>query len=294
MITMKKYALPLACGLLTASLFATGAFAQDAPQPPPPPPPGWQTAATAKLAGSQVGFSNWQGGGINSLAVTAGVDAEAKKESARWKQKFGGRLGLGGVKQDTLSLRKAEDIVQLGYSLRYKGDGFFGKWNPTFAADVRTQMLEGFDYKQRPEAKVSDFLAPAYFTQALGLTYSANDWFTQRFGVGAKETVVRIEELRPLYGVDIDKSVRYEAGIESNTTLTRTLVENVVYKSSLSLFAAFNKPDAPDAIWENLITMKVNDWLQTNFELVVLYDDDVSNKAQLKEVFSVGIAFALL
>ncbi|MDX1430566.1 MAG: hypothetical protein R3282_09770 [Rhodothermales bacterium] len=155
-------------------------------------------------------------------------------------------------------------------------------------------QLEAGDYGVQPEVKVSDFFAPAYITQALGLTYSRDDWFTQRFGLGTKETVVRLEELRGLYGLDPDESVRFEAGLESHTEVNRALAKNVNYKSVLSLFAAFNNPDKPDAIWENLITMKVNDWLQTNFELVLLYDDDVSSKVQLKEVFSVGVTFLLL
>jgi hypothetical protein len=280
--------------ILALGLIVPVAAGQDAPEEVPP---GWRTGVVAKLAGSQVGFSNWQGGGINSLAFTAGVDGEAKKESEKWQQAVNVRLGIGAIKQDTLSMRKAEDVIFAAYNLQFKGEGFFGKWQPTFAADLRTQFLEGFDYGQQPEAKVSDLLAPAYLTQALGLTYNVDDWFSQRFGFGAKQTVVTKEELRPLYGFgpdELNDTARIEAGIESHTQLTRELVKNVMYKSTLSLFAAFNNPDKPDAIWENLVTMKVNDWLQTNFELVLLYDDDVTSDVQLKEVFSVGVAFTLL
>ena len=134
-------------------------------------------------------------------------------------------------------------------------------------------------------------------TQSLGLTHSVGDWFSQRFGFAAKQTVVTTEDLRPLYGFEadeLDKSARLEAGLESRTEVKREIVKNVTYKSALSLFAAFNNPDKPDAMWENLVTMKVNDWLQTNFELVLLYDDDVTSDVQLKEVFSVGVAFTLL
>ncbi|MBT8400152.1 MAG: DUF3078 domain-containing protein [Rhodothermia bacterium] len=292
---MKRYGLKILAAVTVVLAMAFPARAQEAEDAPPPPPPeGWQPSAALKVAGSQVGFSNWQGGGINSLAVTGGIEALATKETVRTKQKLSGRFGLGGIKQDTLDLRKSEDILQGRYSVRYKGDGFLAKWNPTFAAELRTQFLEGFDYGVQPEAKVSDFFAPAYVTQALGLTYAVNGWFTQRFGLGAKETIVRIEELRGLYGLDMDESMRFEAGLESHTEVDRNLAENINYKSVLSLFAAFGNPDKPDAIWENLITMKVNDWLQTNFELVLLYDDDVSSKVQLKEVFSVGVTFLLL
>ncbi len=280
--------------LLALVLVAPAALAQDAPEEVPP---GWRTGVLAKLAGSQVGFSNWQGGGINSLAFTAGLEGEAKKESDKWKQAANLRLGIGAIKQDTLSLRKAEDVIFALYNLQFKGEGFFGKWNPTFAADLRTQFIEGYNYKEQPELKVSNLFSPAYLTQSLGLTRNVGDWFSQRFGVGAKQTVVTEEDLRPLYGFEadeLDKSVRPEVGLESHTQLTREIFPNVIYKSTLSLFAAFNNPDKPDAIWENLVTMKVNDWLQTNLELVLVYDDDVTSDVQIKEVFSVGVAFSLI
>ncbi len=62
----------------------------------------------------------------------------------------------------------------------------------------------------------------------------------------------------------------------------------------MSLFASFNKPKNPDALWENLITMKVNRWLNVSFEFVTLYDLDITSEVQLKEVLSVGVSFSLL
>lgn len=279
---------------LAFGMLVPAASAQDAPEEIPP---GWRTGLVTKLAGSQVGFSNWQGGGINSLAFTAGMEGEAHKESERWQQKVVVRLGIGAVKQDTLSLRKAEDVILLGYNLQRKGEGFFSKWTPTFDVAIRTQFIEGFDYDKQPEEKVSDFLSPAYITESLGLTHTAGDWFSQRFGFASKQTVVTRDELRPMYGFgedELDQTARVELGFESQTQIKLEVFENVTYKSTLSLFDSFNAPETPDALWENLVTMKVNDWLQTNFELVLLYDDDVTSDVQLKEVFSVGVAFTLL
>ena len=103
-----------------------------------------------------------------------------------------------------------------------------------------------------------------------------------------------IERLRVLYGVDPEDAIRFEAGLEAFTEVNKEVFTNVLYKSKLSLFASFNQPDKPDALWENLITMKVNKWLNVNFEVVTLYDVDISNDVQLKEVFSLGVSFILL
>ena len=204
------------------------------------------------------------------------------------------------IKQDTLEVRKSDDLIRLASELQYQGEGFFASFNPTIATELRTQFAAGYNYKKNPfedgrplPVKVSDFFAPAIFNQAIGLTYDPAPWFTQRFGLGAKETVVMIEAFRPLYSLEPDEAVELEIGLESHTELDRELFENVQFQSTLGLFAAFNKPDLPDLLWENLVTMKVNAWLNVTFEADVLYDRDISELLQAKELLSVGFSFVI-
>lgn len=254
-----------------------------------------------RLAGSQVGFQNWAEGGVNTLAFSLGLDGETERERGGWKQKMGAKLSFGLVKQDTLQFRKAEDLIRLSATFNYTGAGFLDKLHPTIAIQARTQFASGFNFEKnpfgdgrRPPVKASAFLAPATFTQSIGMTYQARPWISQRFGIAGKETIVTIDELRPLYKVDPDKSVRYELGLEAFTNFNKEVFKNVLVKSTLGLFAAFNTPESPDLIWENAVNMKVNSWLQVNFEWSVLFDKDVSDQAQLKEVFSVGLSYKIL
>ena len=260
----------------------------------------WHKNVTANLAGAQVGFDNWQGGGVNSVSLSAGANASALRLSDRWKQTHEMRIGLGVVKQDTLDFRKAEDILSAASTVQWLGDGFFATWNPTFNATLRTQFAEGFNYDSDPidgtrptPVKVSAIFSPAFLTQSLGLTHDRG-WISQRFGLAAKETVVSIERFRPLYGNVDNETVRFETGLESFTQVKKEIVTNVLLQSSLGVFASFSDMGNPDVIFENLVTMKVNEWLNVNFELVTLYDRDVSNDIQLKEVFSVGASFILI
>ncbi len=299
-IRLRRLALIFALVLVSARPALVRAQAADSTQT-------WHTSVLGNLSATQVGFQNWQGGGINSLAMSAGVDGAAERATDQWQQKYEMRLALGVVKQDTLEFRKAEDIILLAANLQYLGDGFFGHFNPTLAASVRTQFTEGFSYDKdplfeldpvgearTPPVKVSDLFSPATLQQSVGLTYNPNAWFTHRFGVAAKETVVTIERLRALYGVDPADAVRFELGLESVTEIDREVFENVRYKSRLGLFATFNKAGTPDMLWENLVSMKVNAWLHVNFEFVALFDNDISDRIQLKEVLSVGISFLLI
>jgi len=298
MQTMKRRLFFVLLFLSTLLLGLPAAQAQDADAPPDT---GWKKDLTGKFAASQVGFQNWQGGGVNSMALSTGLSGKATKTADRWEQNHELRLGFGVVKQDTLDVRKAEDVIFLSSAFQYKGDGFFATFNPTVAASFRSQFAEGFNFDKNPlgdgrplPVKVSSFLAPATLTQSIGLTYDPNDWFTQSLGIGAKETVVTVERFRPIYGVDPSDAVRFEVGIEARTAFSKALMENIFLKSSLGLFAAYNTTDPPDLIWENMLTMKVNSWVNVNFEFVTLYDKDVSDVMQLKEVLSVGVSFILL
>ncbi len=279
------------------------AAAQDAPvvTAPVDTAAAWKTDLVAKLAASQAGYQNWREGGINTVAFTVSVNGKAARTVGAWQQTYQGRLAFGQIKQDTLDFRKADDVIRLVASLQYNGRGFFATFNPTVAVEARSQFAAGFNFDEdpfghgrRPPVKVSAFLSPGTFSQALGLTYDPVDWFTQRFGVGTKETVVLIERFRPLYGVDPDRSVRFQAGLEARTEIDRELVKNVRLQSTLGLFAAFNQPDTPDVLWENLILMQINEYLSVNFEFVTLFDKDLSDDAQFKEVLSLAVALTLL
>jgi len=261
----------------------------------------WKPEVIGKLAGSQAGFQNWAEGGVNTLAFTMGIDGKAERLKNGWNQKLTTKLNYGLVKQDTLAFRKAEDLVRLSAVINYSGQGFLNKIHPTIALQARTQFAPGYNFDKsplgdgrKPPIKVSDFMSPGTFTQTVGITYQAQPWLSQRLGLAGKETVVLIEKLRPLYKMKMDETTRLEIGLESFTDFDKEIFKNVFLKSTVGLFAAFNNPESPDLIWENVLNMKVNSWLQVNFEWAVLYDNDVSDSAQFKEVFSVGISYHII
>jgi len=264
-------------------------------------PPAWEKSLVTKLAGSQATFQNWAEGGINTLALSSAVDGRWQKNHGRWNRRYDLRLAFGAVKQDTLDFRKAEDIIRVQATFKHTGSGSLGTLMPTAALSARSQMAPGYNFdknqfkEKRPlPQKVSDLLSPAVFTVSLGLTHQYRSWLSQRVGFGGKQTVVGIERLRELYNMRADQPMRLEVGLEAYTELEKEVASNIHLKSTLGLFAAFNQPDHPDLLWENLLTMKVNSWLQFNVEWVVLRDKDVSNRFQLKEVFTVGIVYAIL
>lgn len=261
----------------------------------------WNTDLVAKLSATQAGYQNWTEGGINTISGIVSTEGKAMRTQGRWSQTYDGRLAFGLVQQDTLDVRKAEDRIRLGAALEYIGDGFFRTFRPTVAATARTQFAPGFNYETNPfpeeetppPVRVSQFMAPGTFTQSVGLTYEPVPWFKQRLGLSAKQTVVTVEKFRPLYGLAPDQTVRPEIGVELWNELDKEIWDNVLLKSRLGLFAAFNA-DAPDVIWENIVAMQVNEFLSVSFEFTTLYDKDISSDVQLKEMLSVGVSVSLL
>ncbi len=293
--------------LLTGSAFATPAglsfvvveddsLASESAQTGP-----WRIDLIGRLAASQTGSQNWAEGGANTLTSMLGLESKIVYVAERWTQTHETKFALGALKQDTLAFRKATDEIRIRSSFEYKGEGIFQKFKPTIANDISTQFASGYNYKKNPfegqeqlPARVSGFFAPATFVQTLGFTYSLEEKFKQRIGVGAKQTVVGTQEIRQLHNMDPDQPVRFELGVESRTNIDKELFENVRLKSSLGFFAAFNKPDLPDLLWENELSMRVNKWLGLRMEFKALYDHDVTNELQLREAFSLGVSYDLI
>ncbi len=257
----------------------------------------WQKSLVFGISGAQTGYQNWKKGGVSSVALTSSLDGTFKRATPTWRVSHTIHLVLGTVQQDTLDFRKSDDQIRYQGSLEFKGTKAF---RPTISLGVETQFLPGFNYKKNPfgdqrplPVKVSDVFSPAYFTQGLGVTYVPK-WLSVRFGLGAKETVVLIERLRSLYGVRPTRPIRFELGVESRVEFERDVATNVHWKSSAAFFAAFNKPELPDAVWRNEIRMRINSWLTTRIEAEMLYDRDLSRKVQLREVLALSVVFHLL
>lgn len=302
---------------LGLALAGTSVHAQQSPPSVPEESPTsdtadaeWDSELTGKISLSQAAYRNWQEGGVNSLALTTGLSGSTEREGTRWAQGYDLRLALGYINQEGQEVRKTEDRIRLQANLQYQGDGFFKRFNPTLAGDLRTQFAIGFDYTDNPydseapdnpragndpPVQTSAFFAPATITESLGLTYEPYSQLSLRFGAASKQTIVTEPDFRVLYGVDPDKVGRIEAGGQFAANLDQRLSESIRYQSQLDVFFAVNQlENPPDVIWDNTITMQVNNWLSTDLQFVALFDEDTSSSIQIKEVISVGVSFTLL
>ncbi len=266
---------------------------------------GWRSSLVTQLSASQAAFSNWQEGGINALAVSLSGDGRFDRVVGRVLVTQEARAAFGLLKQDTLQARKAEDTARYLLTADMLTGGVL---RPTASFGLRTQFAPGYDYSAVAEdypalvlipgerLKVSDLAAPAQFTQSAGVAYVPGGGFEARLGLGLKETLVSIERLRTVYGNAADQAIRVQAGLEAGAKLTYEIAPNVLLKSRLGAFQAFDQAGnvAPDIIFENTIAMKVNEFLNVNLDTAMIFDQDISSDLQLKEVLSVGVSFVFI
>lgn len=286
-------------------LLALGAPASAQPADTLSTDDGWRSSLVAHFAATQAAYSNWQEGGINALSVSSKADGTFDRVMGRVLLRQEAAFAFAVLKQDTLELRKADDLIRYAIQADLLNDG---NLYPSAKFTARSQIAAGFDYSPTLDEypvlpftpgealKVSAFAAPATLSQSLGVVYAPGGGFRARTGLGLKETIVGIERLRPVYGNDLDETVRVQAGLDAELGLERPLMENVFLKSRLTAFQAFNQvgDQAPDVLFENTLTLKVNDLLNVTLDAATLYDRDVSDELQLRESFAVGVSFALL
>ena len=266
---------------------------------------GWRQSLVATLAGNQARFVNWQEGGVDALAVSGSLDGQFDRVVGNVLTTQTLRLALGALQQDTLSVRKALDVVRYAAAAEVGADR---PLRPAVTASVRSQFAPGFDYAPAAEdypalpvvagepLKVSDAFAPLVLAQTVGVAWRPGGGVVARTGLGLKETVVGIRRLRPVHGNAPDQAVRVEAGLDAELVLERGLMENVVLRSRLATFQGFGQigEAAPDAVLETVLLLKVNGLLNVTLDGAALYDADVDRRVQLREALSVGVSVGLL
>ena len=266
---------------------------------------GWRSSLQASVAGNQSAYRNWQEGGVDAVAVTAGLDGRFDRVVGRVLTTQSLRLAYGMLRQDTLDWRKALDLARYAASVEQATDQVI---RPSASLTVRSQFTPGFDDDPEPERypgmvvapgvplKVSDVLSPLVLGQSVGVAVRPGGGVVARTGVGLKETVVAIQRLRPVYGNALGQAVRVEAGLDLEVVFEREVMDNVTLRSRLASFQGFGQfgSEPPDAVFENLLVLTVNDLLNVTLDASALFDADISNEVQLREALSVGLALAIL
>jgi len=122
------------------------------------------------------------------------------------------------------------------------------------------------------------------------LEITPNEDFSAEIGVGLKQTIVADDRLNTQYRIDKNKNFRSEGGLTFGAQYKRTIMENTQLITSIETFTNLLIPlSQTDVYWSNSINGQINKYLNAIFQFELRYDDDYSNRIQLKQVFAAGI-----
>jgi hypothetical protein len=242
----------------------------------------WKYGGFLGVNFGQVALVNWAGGGQNTISVQANANAFWTYENRHflWDNQLNFSLGgiaQGRVRQPSLTnkypFRKNVDILQItsraGYILDEKKH-----WMATFLTDLKTSLLDGFDYSAYDAAAsaqrqlTSTPFSPSNLLLSLGINYKPTSFFSLYLSPAtAKLTMLNANTLLPSVAGDsaFDKVDRTRYGLNNGATyhasvgaylrmdFQKDIWKNVNVKTSLELFQSYTDSHILDGIVQSEI-----------------------------------------
>ena len=297
-----------------ALTFSVPVLAQDAA----PVDTSWKRSGLVGLNFTQVNLSNWAAGGENSFSGMAMFKYAANYNDGKntWDNMIDIAYGLN-QKGDESPI-KSEDKIDL--STKY-GRYAFKHWYYSALLGFKSQFTAGYNYPN-DSVEISNFMAPAYITLALGMDYKPNDAFTMLIApLTGRIIFVNDQDLADAgaFGVDPAEfdllgnkikdgaNMRYEFGAFLKAEFKKDIMENVNFTTKLELFSNYlEDPQNVDLNWETAFAMKVNKYITATLSTQLIYDDntiinidknddgiiDASGpRTQFKEVLGIGLSY---
>jgi len=242
---------------------------------------------------SQISFTNWAQGGENSFTWTLLGNYSITTKSEKWTTKNTFKFAFGRTKLGAQDFRTNDNEFFIE-TLISKNVGW--AVDPFFSNSIRSPITTGYSYKTKVPERIADFFDPGYVTQSLGFTYDKVKGIKSRLGIALQEIFTNRQRKFSDNPATKDRveAFKLETGIESVTSSEFKLMENINYKGSIRLFSKFENMKYWDVRWDNLITAKVNDYVNVNFNLLVVYERKQTLKTQIKEALQLGIIYNLL
>ena len=276
----------------------------------------WKTGGIVGLNFTQVSLSNWAAGGQNSISGIALFNYYANYNKGKniWDNTID--LGYGLTQNGDADPIKSEDKIDL--SSKY-GRYAFKHWYYSAMVGFKSQFTPGYNYPN-DSVKISNFMAPAYITVALGMDYKPNDNFSLFISPAAmKLTMVNDKKLfngipddGRVFGVKNGSTTEVEVGGYIRAQYQKNITKNFTFLTRGDLYSNYlRNPQNMDVTWETLWTLKVNSWFAATLNTLLLYDHDIDVPkvkevvngipvpgtpgpgAQFKETLGIGLTFAL-
>ena len=259
----------------------------------------WKSGGNYTLTIGQGTLSNWSAGG-DQFSLTVNTILQLYSYYRKGRNSWDNTLDIffGYINTTSLGSRKNDDrfdlISKYGYSLNKK-------INMATLFNVRSQFIRGYTYPNNVRTFASSFLSPGYIIFSQGLDFRPNKQISVFFSpITARWVVVTNPVLaaRGEYGVKAGTNSIGQFGAFGTVTIEKNFNKKVLYKSRLDLFSNYQrKPQNVDLFITNVLTTKIGKNLAFNWNVDLIYDDDVrlfgprksSPGLQAKSIIGLGL-----
>lgn len=266
----------------------------------------WKKKMIFNLNLNQAAFSsNWKAGGINSIGLNTNFSYKANY--ADDKQSWDNELGFtyGFVKNSGQGFRKTLDRFFL--DTKY-GRKITTKWDVFTSFNFASQFYKGFKYEtvagDEEASLISDFLAPAFVTVAVGFEYHPVNYFKVRISpLAPRLTLLRnnngrfdaVDSVAP-YGVEVGEDTRFEwLAFQLTADFDKDIAKNLNLKFKYLMFANYETLESKtiDHRLDLMINAKVNRFIAVSVGGILLYDYDQDPDVQFSQAFNIGFTYSI-
>lgn len=257
---------------------------------------GWVKAGTFIINVNQGALRNWAGGGEqNTLGVTTllNYNLNHRKGKITWNNYFDIALGFQNASSFG-RFRKIDDRIDITSKYGYQ---FSKKWYAAVLGNFNSQTLAGYNYTDTVNIKISNLLTPGKILLSAGIDFRPDKTFTLFVSPITSRFILKTDNdfyMVDKFGVPPNRKSYTELGSFATAKYTKKISPWAFYTGRLDLFSNYKRnPENVDLFFTNLVTMKFNKWLATNISVDMVYDDDVLQKTQLKEILGIGLTLKL-
>jgi Protein of unknown function (DUF3078) len=293
----------------------------------------WTHGGVISMGLNEGFLHNWAAGGELASLTANGIFSghlDRLHNQLIWSNNLDMTYGLNYAFSTGFTPRKTDDRIDFTSKLGLRHDS--GNIFFTALFNFKSQFTKGYDYtlKNYDSASTSAFMAPAYFTTAIGVEYRRGSdlslFFSPiagRLSVATKEYTSRSPE--GAFGVPYNKTSYFQFGAYFSGRYNWNISKNMVYKTRLDLYSNYLAKDTKDStgtvikkdnpgniavLFDNLFSWKVSKYLSFILGATFIYDNNIPyNKyvpgtttlkdepgrdigwLQIKQVFNLGFEY---
>lgn len=263
----------------------------------------WERKTQVALNFAQASFNDsWQGGGISNVAVGGLFNNRSvyTRRKGVWTNQI--QFQYGFINNRGQDIRKSVDRLFLDTQF----SKFISKDLRWFSgASFLSQFAPGFSFTATGERQnlISSLFAPAFLSESFGLEWNPKKYLAVQLGGGTiRQTFVlndnvlaeQLARNENRYGLAPGQRVLNELGVQGVMSFDKDVVKNVNLKIRYQVFFAYAPEAKPVDHNINLVAAaKVNKYMNVNFSLIAIYDQDQAATIQLSQGLAAGLSFQL-